>query len=155
MTVSCTAIPAGAEIVGGDSAPPGSIVNVAGIRAPFGGGGEVLAEPWAVVVLRAVDVEWVFVVVVRMVVVVPVAAVLVGRLAVELVAPAVAVDPAVVVPAPAAVVEVLLAEPHPARISTDISPTTRSRRLTGFSINADISGQRMRHPGEIRDPTCP
>jgi hypothetical protein len=132
-TVSCTAIPAGAEIVGGDSAPPGSMVNVAGIRASLGGGGDLLAEPWAAVVRRfgTVVAARVSVIVEApvVVVVVVVAAAVAPAVVVAAVAPVLMV-PLAVVPAPAAVVLELLAEPHPARRRTDISPTALSEWLT-------------------------
>jgi hypothetical protein len=129
-TVSCTAIPAGAEIVGGDSAPPGSMVNVAGIRASLGGGGDLLAEPWAAVVRRFGTVVAARVsVIVEAPVVVVVAAAVAPAVVVAAVAPVLMV-PLAVVPAPAAVVLELLAEPHPARRRTDISPTALSEWLT-------------------------
>ncbi len=46
-SVTATLKPEGAETTGGDNAPPDMILNVAGTRAPFGAGGEVLAEPGA------------------------------------------------------------------------------------------------------------
>jgi hypothetical protein len=131
-TVSCTAIPAGAEIVGGDSAPPGSMVNVAGIRASLGGGGDLLAEPWAAVVRRfgtVVAARVSVIVEAPVVVVVVVAAAVAPAVVVAAVAPVLMV-PLAVVPAPAAVVLELLAEPHPARRRTDISPTALSEWLT-------------------------
>jgi hypothetical protein len=132
ITVSCTAIPAGADTVGGDSPPPERIVNVAGIRAPLGGGGEVLAEPGA-------GFGWVVVVAAAAVVVVLVAAVVVVLAAVLVVAPVFAVAPVLAVLVDAGVCAVVVARtlvlvleepPHPASRIAGISPRTLARRLT-------------------------
>jgi len=101
--------PEGAEIVGGDSAPPGRILNVAGTRAPLGAGGEVRAEPGAGF--------WVVVVLVEAVVV---------AVVVALVEAAV-----VVVDAARDVVDDVPPEPpHPASSRTESSPRTFIRRFT-------------------------
>jgi hypothetical protein len=102
VSVTATVKPDGAETVGGDSAPPGPILNVAGMRAPLGAGGELCAEPGAGfgVVVVVVLVEAVVVVVLVEAAVVACEA---GRVVVE---------------------EVLPAPPHPARSSTESSPRT-------------------------------
>jgi hypothetical protein len=115
-SVTATVKPEGAEIVGGDSAPPASILNVAGTRAPFGAGGEVRAEPGAAV-------GTVFVLVVGGVLV---ETVLVGVDAGVEAVVAAAVDPA----ARVLVDEVLPEPPHAASRSAGSSPRTCREGLT-------------------------
>jgi hypothetical protein len=109
-SVTATVKPDGAETVGGDSAPPAKILNVAGMRAPLGAGGEVRADPGAGfgVVVVLVD---------AVVVAVVVALVEAGLVAAGEVARVVVDD-------------VVAAPPHPASRRTESSPRTFSRRFT-------------------------
>jgi hypothetical protein len=136
-------MPTGAEIVPGDNAPPDSIVNVAGIRALRGGGGDVLAEPGAG---RPLVVEAPGPVVLVTVDTLPLAEDVVVAVAVPPVAPAVprvavAASPVAALPAPvvrlfdgvpsgAPAVLVRLADPQPARSTVSISTNAARRGLT-------------------------
>lgn len=113
-SVTATLKPDGAEIVGGDSVPPAPILKVAGIRAPFGAGGEVFAEPGAGCGVVAV--------------LVLVEAVVVGAgvVGAGLVAAEVVVDRVTAV----VVEDVALDPPHPASRRTESSPRTLIGRLT-------------------------
>ncbi len=115
---TATVKPEGAEIVGGESAPPGKILNVAGTRAPFGAGGDVRAEPGAGVEVVVVLVEVAAEVVVEAPGEAP------GEAAVE------AVVEAAVEAVRVTVDDVPRDPPHPASRRTRSGPRTFSRRLT-------------------------